>query len=292
MILGSFPGEESLEKNQYYANKTNKFWEVMGHCFDFNPEELFYDKKTETLLDYGVGLWDVLKSCERRSSGDFNIQNEQYNNLNRLSEKFPGLDLLIFNGKFLQKNKKGKDFLADLRLNYQFAPSTSGAYPMKLSKKRERWFELLGFYFVKGVVKQEVSLLPFYHPEDEIVLERSNFFNYLKLTYLSKNYTAPEYLHDEDGFQEFDFGEPWTGIMAEFSEKDAVINSLNISPAYRRRGIGTELVKLIKNLSKRLKKTKIIAHSIANNFWNSEQISDLGFRRKGKCELRCEIKKS
>lgn len=32
LILGSIPGKISLERQEYYGNKRNQFWDIMGYC--------------------------------------------------------------------------------------------------------------------------------------------------------------------------------------------------------------------------------------------------------------------
>lgn len=90
VILGSFPGEQSLEKGQYYANPTNQFWNLLG------IEDALYKEKLNTLAKMGIGLWDVIKSCDREGSLDKNIKDKtiEFNDLSCLKGK-----TVYFNGK-------------------------------------------------------------------------------------------------------------------------------------------------------------------------------------------------
>ena len=38
LILGSFPGEESLKRKQYYGHPRNQFWRIMGDLFGAGPD--------------------------------------------------------------------------------------------------------------------------------------------------------------------------------------------------------------------------------------------------------------
>lgn len=136
VILGTFPGEESLKHNRYYSNPTNKFWELLGIEFgDF-----------ETLKKKGIGLWDVLNNaCERKDSADKNIKNVKetdYNDWQCLEGKY-----VFFNGqkayKFYKKAIK-KGWRSPLNVQGDFLPSSSGVNsrtPKKL--KEQAWNEVI-----------------------------------------------------------------------------------------------------------------------------------------------------
>ncbi|MDM8567848.1 DNA-deoxyinosine glycosylase, partial [Candidatus Halobeggiatoa sp. HSG11] len=63
LILGSMPGEKSLQKQQYYAHPRNAFWYIMGKLFNFDYQA-DYQKKTHALIANYIALWDVLQFCE------------------------------------------------------------------------------------------------------------------------------------------------------------------------------------------------------------------------------------
>lgn len=67
LILGSMPGEESLRKNEYYANPKNCFWRIMAALLGFGGD-LNYEERTRILKKNRIALWDVMKSCERRGA--------------------------------------------------------------------------------------------------------------------------------------------------------------------------------------------------------------------------------
>lgn len=91
VILGTYPGPDSLDQHKFYANKKNRFWDLLGIAFgDFNQLE-----------KYGIGLWDVIKKCVRDGSSDKNIKNISYNDLAELNGK-----TIYFNGKKAYKYYK------------------------------------------------------------------------------------------------------------------------------------------------------------------------------------------
>jgi G:T/U-mismatch repair DNA glycosylase len=61
LILGEFPGEESLRKREYYAHHNNKFWEIMGRLLKFD-NRMDYTNRIQKLLEHKIGLWDI-ESC-------------------------------------------------------------------------------------------------------------------------------------------------------------------------------------------------------------------------------------
>ncbi|MDR6501294.1 hypoxanthine-DNA glycosylase [Burkholderia ambifaria] len=100
MILGSFPGEASLDASQYYAHPRNQFWRLLGAVLR-EPElhALDYDARLERVLKHGIGIWDVLAACHREGSLDSAIRNAKPNDFDSLREHAPLLKKVCFNGK-------------------------------------------------------------------------------------------------------------------------------------------------------------------------------------------------
>lgn len=86
LILGSFPSVVSREQSFYYANKTNRFWKVMGVLFG---QEIGDDSESRRIfcLKNGIGLWDVIKSCSVHGSSDASIGNVKFNEIKELIEQ-------------------------------------------------------------------------------------------------------------------------------------------------------------------------------------------------------------
>ncbi|OMG73979.1 DNA-deoxyinosine glycosylase [Burkholderia ubonensis] len=100
MILGSFPGEASLDAVQYYAHPRNQFWRLLGAVLgEAELHELAYQARLERVLTHGVGIWDVLAACHREGSLDSAIRNAKPNDFDALREHAPLLKKVCFNGK-------------------------------------------------------------------------------------------------------------------------------------------------------------------------------------------------
>jgi TDG/mug DNA glycosylase family protein len=148
LILGSMPGEKSLQMQQYYAHPQNAFWKIMGDLIGAG-HELAYPKRVERLKAHGIGLWDVLASCHRpNSSLDSAITDMQANDFATLFSAHPSLTHVFFNGgkaeeayrRFVRKSlPENYGYLRYTRL-----PSTSPAHAgMNYQRKLEVWQQIL-----------------------------------------------------------------------------------------------------------------------------------------------------
>lgn len=99
LVLGSMPGAASLAAARYYAHPRNRFWPLMGALCGFDPA-LDYPLRLAALQAAGVGLWDVIGTCERRGSLDADIVrgSEVANPLVDWLEARPSLRAVAFNG--------------------------------------------------------------------------------------------------------------------------------------------------------------------------------------------------
>lgn len=104
VILGSMPGQLSLKVNQYYAAPQNLFWPTMSQLFGI-ARELPYAERLALLVKAGVGLWDVLKHCDREGSLDASIDQatEVPNDFGLLFEQCPAVKAICFNGQKAEK---------------------------------------------------------------------------------------------------------------------------------------------------------------------------------------------
>jgi len=145
LILGSMPGKESLNQNQYYAHPRNDFWKIMGEVVGAQ-RELPYEERLLKLTAARIASWDVLKSCERESSLDSDIQNETANNFAAFFKKHPLITHVFFNGakaeQSFNKFVLGKQKLPPL--TFLRLPSTSPAHAgMHYAEKLKAWKEAM-----------------------------------------------------------------------------------------------------------------------------------------------------
>lgn len=97
LILGSFPGEESLRRQQYYANPRNQFWRIIFSVLG-TVDPLDYEGRTALLAAHHVALWDVIASCERSGSADGSIRNPKANDVCLFLEDNPTIEVVCLNG--------------------------------------------------------------------------------------------------------------------------------------------------------------------------------------------------
>lgn len=152
LILGTAPSVKSLAMQQSYAHAQNLFWPLMGEMFDAGPE-LEYAERVRRLHARGIGIWDVLASCERSGSLDSAIvrASEVPNDIVGLLARQPSIAAIALNGGHAQRSfrrivlpKIDAKRLATLKL--LDLPSTSPANAsMSRDNKRRQWRSLLEF---------------------------------------------------------------------------------------------------------------------------------------------------
>lgn len=120
LILGTMPGKESLRLQQYYANRSNRFWKIIAKAAD-KPLPEDYSKRLKLLDQLHIALWDVYASAERKGSLDSNIKNGEQNDVQSLINSNPSIKKILFNGG--KAYKKALDYGC---LNVEM-PSTSSA---------------------------------------------------------------------------------------------------------------------------------------------------------------------
>ena len=142
LILGSFPGAASLKAQQYYGHPQNHFWRILGAIWPSDPintDVSSYQKRSEWLLDKGLGVWDVYAACEREGSLDSAIRSAVLNDFSSLKQTCPALQAIAHNGGESFKHSK---HTALLGLPIYKLPSTSPAnaswsFERKLAAWRE-----------------------------------------------------------------------------------------------------------------------------------------------------------
>ena len=149
LILGSLPGQVSLQRQQYYAQPQNAFWKIMGRLFGAGPE-LPYEERVQRLARNGIALWDVCAAAQRQGSLDASIVHSSVvpNDIASFIASHPGVGLICFNGG------KAAELYRRLVLpglpatvcaiRYETLPSTSPAHAaMPFEEKLTRWAAIL-----------------------------------------------------------------------------------------------------------------------------------------------------
>jgi len=149
LILGSLPGQVSLQRQQYYAQPHNAFWKIMGRLFGAGLESP-YEERVQRLVQSGVALWDVCASAQRPGSLDASIVHSSVvpNELAAFIETHPNVGLICFNGgkaADLYRRHVLPGLPASVRaIRYATLPSTSPAHAaMPFEEKLTRWTAVL-----------------------------------------------------------------------------------------------------------------------------------------------------
>lgn len=151
LILGSLPGVISLKKNEYYANRQNRFWEIIYSVLG-SPLCKDYLSKVMFLHDNQIALWDVIKSADRAGSCDSNIKAAIPNDIPKLIHDHPGISFIIFNGRFAEGSYK--NFFGKPHLPFEVLLSTSPACAGRDSEKFDMWERA-----VKGALEDGINKL-------------------------------------------------------------------------------------------------------------------------------------
>lgn len=157
LILGSMPGQASLQAVRYYAHPRNAFWPILLAIIEGQgpPDRdaalaIDYETRCHRLTAAGFALWDVLARCERPGSLDSRIvrSSEEPNDIAGFIEQQPRLQLIVCNGRAAETLLKRhcRSALDELqqrsgrRLQFITLPSTSPAMAsLSLDEKYQRW---------------------------------------------------------------------------------------------------------------------------------------------------------
>lgn len=143
LFLGSFPSIASFEQAFYYAHPRNAFWPIIESIFDVTLES--NETKRAFCLEKGIGLWDVIGSCERNNSSDTNLKNCAPNDFEKLLRDYPNIKALAFTGK--KSHDLFMKFYKELSIEKVLLPSTSPAYAaMKFKEKKESYENFIKEY--------------------------------------------------------------------------------------------------------------------------------------------------
>lgn len=145
LVLGSLPGQMSLQRGEYYAQPQNAFWKIAGRLFDAAPE-LPYGERVNRLLTQRIAVWDVCASAFRPGSLDSAIQRRSIvtNDFADFFARHPEINLIAFNGAKAAELyvRMVRDQLPESAQNLRsiILPSTSPAHAsLSFQQKLRRW---------------------------------------------------------------------------------------------------------------------------------------------------------
>jgi len=98
VVLGSFPGAMSLQRQQYYAHPRNQFWAILSALWNVDLVAMPYAQRIAEVKARGLGIWDVYAACRREGSLDTAIEEAQLNDLAGLKRRAPQLQAVAHNG--------------------------------------------------------------------------------------------------------------------------------------------------------------------------------------------------
>ncbi len=125
LILGSIPGDRSIEMQQYYGHPQNRFWRVLAMVFEADiPAN--YEEKKGLLADNNIALWDVAHRASRKGSMDSAIRDEEPNDIVKLLAENKTIQTIAFNGKKAEQ-LFDRYFERFPNIRYLSMPSTSPA---------------------------------------------------------------------------------------------------------------------------------------------------------------------
>ena len=139
VLLGSFPGEASLQQSQYYAHPQNQFWRLLGDVLEEPLAALPYARRLQRLARHRIGVWDIITNCEREGSLDGSIRHAVLSQFEWLADHAPKLRVVALNG---QKAGSARQRIEALGYDALVLPSSSLAYTLPYATKLEAWLAL------------------------------------------------------------------------------------------------------------------------------------------------------
>jgi hypoxanthine-DNA glycosylase len=125
LILGSLPGDKSIEVNEYYGHPRNRFWKIIT-AISNNELPQNYIEKLVLLQKLKIAVWDVAQKAVRNGSLDSAIKSEEPNDIETFIANHPKLRFIAFNGKTAEA-LFNKYFDKKPHVNYISLPSSSPA---------------------------------------------------------------------------------------------------------------------------------------------------------------------
>ena len=149
LILGSLPGQCSIDAGEYYAHPQNAFWKIMSSLYGIEGS---YEERCAGLIEHRIALWDVLASSVRPGSLDASIRTDTatVNDFGQFLVTHTNIRLVAFNGQKAQQLFKRIVNIDNVcrSIDFRALPSTSPAYAaMPFSGKLDAWNTVLDVAF-------------------------------------------------------------------------------------------------------------------------------------------------
>ena len=146
LILGSFPSPKSREQGFYYGHPQNRFWPMMAALTGSPvPEHDDIPAKRQMIIQNGLAIWDVIRSCDIIGASDASIRNVEPNALADLIARL-GVERVVCNGSTSARLYR-KYAQTSTGLDCVGLPSTSPANAsFRLFRLQEVWGQALGPY--------------------------------------------------------------------------------------------------------------------------------------------------
>lgn len=142
LILGTMPGERSIELGEYYAHHRNRFWKIIS-TITGNPTPTDYSEKLNLLRVTNIGVWDVAYRVNRKGSLDSEISDEVPNDVDGFINSHKNLKVIGFNGTNAEA-LFDKFFTRNREIKYVSLPSTSPANTgIGFESICEKWKQLI-----------------------------------------------------------------------------------------------------------------------------------------------------
>ena len=125
LILGTIPGDKSLELGKDYAHPRNRFWKIIAEITNEQIPTTYTDKQ-KLLGRHKIGLWDVAEGANRKGSLDTDILDATPNDLDGFVRTHDKIKVIGFNGIKAQ-NLFAMFFQRNPKITYFALPSTSPA---------------------------------------------------------------------------------------------------------------------------------------------------------------------
>ncbi len=135
LLLGTLPGEKSLQKQYYYADNKNYFWDFFCEYTGRDKKPKSNEEAVDILKELKVALWDIYKSgirsttekkasskTEKKTSRDSDIKDPEWNDISGFLQQYPNIKRVGVMGKEAQKEFKKKY----PEIKVEDIPSTSG----------------------------------------------------------------------------------------------------------------------------------------------------------------------